>query len=106
MKILKSLLILVSFLLLINLADATVTTGYWQNQQESITINNGEQVYFDAAVYTINPPLDYSIKMYDSSTNLVKTFEEGIDNDGFVSGRYYLTQADYEAGKSYSVVIT
>ena len=105
MKILKILLLIVSFLLITNSVSAITSYGEWQNKLNSITINNGEQIYFDYALFSMNPLISYSIKMYEGNLNLIKTFVDSFSNNNFVSDRYHITQADYAKEGTYKIII-
>ncbi|MEK6906944.1 MAG: putative Ig domain-containing protein [Nanoarchaeota archaeon] len=105
MKILKLLLIFVSFLLVTSAVNAITTYGEFQNQQSSININYGQNIYFDAVLFSVNPPITYNIKMYDNNLNLVKTFVDTNTNNNFISNRYTITQADYQNNRAYTIII-
>ena len=105
MKIIRLFLLLVSFLLVINTASAITTYGEFQNGLSSININDGDQVYFDFALFSINPLIKYNVKMYDINTNLVKTFVDSTSSNNLVSDRYFITQADYINNARYSIII-
>src|SRR3989344_2994493 len=66
---------------------------------------DGDQVYFDFALFSINPLIKYNVKMYDINTNLVKTFVDSTSSNNLVSDRYFITQADYINNARYSIII-
>ena len=105
MKVLKILLLIISFLLVTSTVNAITTYGEWQNKLSSIAINNSEQVYFDYALFSINPPINYNIKIYDNAGNLIKTLIQSYSNSNFVSNRYYVTQTDYVKEGIYKIII-
>ncbi|MEM2956517.1 MAG: hypothetical protein QW041_03015 [Candidatus Pacearchaeota archaeon] len=76
---------LIAVALLSITAVAVVTYADWQDNNSSKTINKNEIALFDVALFSVSPPLYYSIKMYDPNGNLVKTwYDNEINNDGFV----------------------
>ena len=106
MKFLKILMLIVLSLLFSNAVSAIVSYGEWQDRSNSITINRGDQVYFDYALFSINTPISYNIKMYDSSTNLISTFADTSSNNNLVSDRQTITQLDYRVDGIYTIIIS
>src|SRR3989344_3350012 len=106
MKILKLLMLIVSFLLFANVASAITTYAEWENEQSSTTINNGQQTYFDYALFSVNPPINYNIKMYNNNDILIKTLiQDTHSNENFISTRYFITQQDYITEGNYKIAI-
>jgi len=105
MKALKLLLIFFGLLVFINQVNAITVYGEWQNNQDNIIINDNEEAYFDYALFSMNTPISYSIKMYDIDTNLIKTFAQGNSNNNMVSNREYARKSDYLNSGDYTIVI-
>jgi len=105
MKIIKLLIILFASLIFVSSVNAVTTYAEWQNHQQSITINNGDQIYFDYSIFSMNPPISYSVKLYDNNYNLIRTYADTSTNEYFVSQRQYITQNDYQKAGNYKVVV-
>ena len=102
MKFLKILMLLVFSLLFTSTAYAITSYGEWQNGANSITINRGDQVYFDYALFSVNAPISYNLKMYDSNTNLISTFISSSSSNNLISDRQTISQLDYRVDGIYS----
>ena len=105
MKILKLLIFALLSLVLVNTASAITTYAEWENQQNSITINDGESISFDAVLFSTEPPIAYNIKLYDKKYNLIKTIDAKTSNENIVSNKYYISKEDYLDAGSFSLVI-
>jgi len=105
MKTLKLLLIIALSLVFVNPVNAITVYGEFQNHLDNININDNEEVYFDYSLFSMNPPISYSIKMYDSNTNLIKIFSEGNSNENLISNRKYIRKIDYINHGTYNIVI-
>ena len=106
MKFLKILMLLVFSLLFTSTAYAITSYGEWQNGANSITINRGDQVYFDYALFSVNAPISYNLKMYDSNTNLISTFISSSSSNNLISDRQTISQLDYRVDGIYSIIIS
>lgn len=105
MKFSKLLLIFGICIFLINSINAFVAPGgEWENQDQSITIDMGESVDFNAYAGTTKSSMYVNVKLFDSSSNLLKTFEDKKVGDTF-SKTYTLTQNHYNNEGSYYVNI-
>ncbi len=96
---------MIASLILVNTASAITTYAEWQNQQSTITINQGDQVYFDYSLFSVNPPMTYSVRLYDNSYNIIRTYADTTTNNNFVSERQYVTSNDYQNPGSYRVIV-
>src|SRR3989344_504811 len=105
MKILKLFLIIIASLVLINVASATTTFAEFENLQQVATINQGQSISFDYMVFSVNPAITYSVKMYDRNDYLVKTYAQGITNNFEVSGTQQITQQDYSNPGTYRIYV-
>ena len=106
MKFLKILMLLVFSLLFTSTAYAITSYGEWQNGANSITIDRGDQVYFDYALFSVNAPISYNLKMYDSNTNLISTFISSSSSNNLISDRQTISQLDYRVDGIYSIIIS
>ncbi len=106
MKFLKILMLLVFSLLFTSTAYAITSYGEWQNGANSITINRGDQVYFDYALFSVNAPISYNLRMYDSNTNLISTFISSSSSNNLISDRQTISQLDYRVDGIYSIIIS
>ena len=104
MKTLKLLSLLVFSLFFLSTVSAVAVYGDWQDSSQSITITNGDSINFNAEAFSVNSNVILNIKMYDSQSVLVYTFEENrqINKGILFSEQYtitpsiYLSQGDYE----------
>ena len=106
MKFLKILMLLVFSLLFTSTAYAITSYGEWQNGANSITIDRGDQVYFDYALFSVNAPISYNLRMYDSNTNLISTFISSSSSNNLISDRQTISQLDYRVDGIYSIIIS
>ena len=88
-------------------ASAVATFAEMQNGAQSMTISEGDTVYFDVGIFSVNPPMTYSIKMYQNG-NLVSTFKDNIqDSDGWYSERIYIGEDEYgQVGGAFQIIIS
>jgi len=76
MKLIKLLLLIPLCLIFINSVSAVlVSGGEWSDGGQSITINNGESVNFNAYFGSTKTSMTVNVKLYDSSYNLINVFE-------------------------------
>ncbi len=81
---------------------AVLTDATWENNSNSITVLKGDLTYFDFAIFSMNPPISYSIIMYDEDGNALTTIDSGTINSEFYSNLYYVLPT---LGGSYSIII-
>jgi len=66
-------------------ALAVVTYADWQDGSATKTINKNDGALFDVNIFSVSPPVTYSIYMHNPSGTLVKTWaSDAVDNDGGV----------------------
>jgi hypothetical protein len=81
LKVTKLIMPIVLAALLISLVSAIVVTyADWQDGTLTKTINKGETAYFDLGIFSTQPPMSYSVKMYDSNDNLIKTWYNNVQD--------------------------
>ncbi len=111
MKFLKLFLALAFFTFFLGSVSATVSSGgFWSNNQNSITITNGQSASFTADAGSLQNSMTVSVKIYDSSNNLLYTFE----NNKQVTGSGYTTYSKvftvlpstYQTNGTYTIYIT
>ena len=105
-KFLLGMFSIIAMTLLSAVAFAVVATGVWENGFTSTTITKGSSTYFDVAVFSMNPPAEYSIFIYDASGALISTLRSNIASDGWYTERVPVTPADYgNIGGTFMVVV-
>ncbi len=104
-KIIQSILVLFLMILLGGSVNAVTTYGEWSDHTTEIEINDGDPVYFDATIFTINKPLQVSIKLYDDTSHLIHTYEDGFIDNTFFSDRYFIEKPHYGNIGEYSIII-
>lgn len=103
----KFLLTILFSIFLISNVNAIVVYGDWQNGQQSIQINQGESVNFNADFFSMNPPMTINIKLYDSNYNLVHSFESNKQiNANSYSHTYTITEQIYRNSGSFELILT
>lgn len=104
----KFLFSLAFMILLFSTARAVVTPGgLWSNNAQSIEIKDGETATFTAYAVTGRSSMTITtIKMFDSSHNLIKTFESNrrVQADIY-SNTFSVTKAIYSKTGSYTISI-
>jgi hypothetical protein len=104
----KLLFSLAFMILLFSTASAVVTPGgLWSNNAQSIEIKDGETATFTAYAVTGRPSMTITgVKMFDSSHNLIKTFESNrqIQSNTY-SNTFSVTKAIYSKTGSYTISI-
>jgi len=102
---------IVSFVIAIALlsitAYALVSYADWQNGNTVKSVHRGQSATFDLALFSVNPSLTYSVKMYDSSDNIVKTWHDNTaDSDGWVEETLALSSSDTNKSGEYDIIIS
>ena len=69
-----SIFIIFSILLASNVS-AIVLYGDWEGGGQSIQIDSGESVNFNADFFSMTPPMTINIGLYDSDNDLIHSFE-------------------------------
>lgn len=107
MNALKLLPILILSMFLISTASAVAVYGDWQGSIQDATITDGQNIMFNTDFISVNPPITLSIKLYDSSSNLIYSFEDSkvVNNYSFFNS-YILTDAIYKNPGNYEIVLT
>ena len=107
MNTLKLLPILILSMFLISTASAVAVYGDWQGSTQDATITDGQNIMFNTDFISVNPPITLSIKLYDSSSNLIYSFENSkvVNNYSFFNS-YELTDAIYKNPGNYEIVLT
>lgn len=109
MKILKLLPLFILTIFLFQSVSATVVLGgLWNNNQNSITINNGQTTSFTAAFGSTESSMTINIKLYDANYNLIYTFENnkaimGVSHSTY-SQIYSITPAIYQNPGNYHLI--
>lgn len=85
MKFLKILMLFALSMFLISNASALVSYAEFSNGNQQATINHGDSISFTSYFLSQNPPMTINVKLYDTSNNLIYTFE----NAKVVSGNSY-----------------
>jgi hypothetical protein len=107
----KSKILLATFSIFVILmaasVSAVVTYGDWEDGSQSIQITDGQSVDFNVDLFSLNPPMVVNVKLYDSGSNLVHSFETDrlVNSNGF-SQTYTLTNSMYSGTGSYELIIT
>ncbi len=78
MKTLKLLSMMVFALCLIGSVSAIVVYGDWEDSSQDIDIVEGESIEFNVDFFSINPPMTVNIKLYDSNSKLIHSFETSL----------------------------
>ncbi len=103
-KILFSLFLIIS--LGITAISASAVTTYTEFTGQS-TINEGESTTFDAVIYSMDPPIDYSIILYDSNYNALYTFEQGTTTDSlYESLDIEVNKSHYSTYGTFYIILT
>lgn len=105
MKLIKIILILIASLVLVNSANAITTFAEFENHAQIAAINQGENINFYYSIFSINPPIDYSVKMYDRNNYLIKTYAQGTTNDFIIEGNNLITLQDYHNPGTYRIFV-
>lgn len=102
----KSLLLLSFSIFFISSVSAVVIYGEWQDGSQSVTINEGDSIGFDVGFGSMSPPMTINIKLYDSSYNLIYTFENNkvIEEHSF-SNSYTINQDVYRSSGEYQLIL-
>ncbi len=98
-------LILALMVLLGGAVNAVITYGEWQDQSQVIEIDDGDSVDFSFYVFTMNGPLDISIKLYDDTSHLVYTYKNEHVGSTSLGGSYTVEKSHYVNPGDYSIVI-
>jgi len=108
-QIIIGLFVALSMILLGAATFASVAvSAYWQNGAgSSFTLVNGASAYFDAGLFTMAPPLTYSMRLFNSSGALLSTLRSGtVSGTGFYQDRVFVNPADYgNAAGSYIISV-
>jgi len=87
-------------------ALAVVSYADWQDGKTAKTIVWGQSADFDVALFS-ETSLTYSIKMYNSSDALIKTwYNNEADSDGWVETSITVSASDIPASGDYDIIIT
>ncbi len=97
MKTLKFLSMLVFAVFLVSAVNAVTVYAEWGDKTNAISITDGDSVVFNADFISVSPPMTINIKLYDSQSNLVYSFEDNlvINTDCAVNGKTYSGTACY-----------
>jgi len=107
MKLNKILFTLIFSIFLIHTVSAIVVYGEWQDQSQSITINEGDGIYVISDFGTLNPPMTINVKLYDSNSDLIYTFENNLNvNDYSYSQTYTVDQSVYQTTGSFELILS
>lgn len=89
-------------------AVAIVSYADFQDGTTSKTISKGQGAVFDVALFSVSPPLDYTIRMKDPNDNYVKTwFDNAHSTDGFVEQLgLAVNPSDITIGGDYIIEVT
>ena len=102
----KSAVLAVALIICATVAVALAAYSDWGDLSQSKDINKGESASFDVALVTASPPMYYSVKMYDASNSLVKTwYDEKMTSSNTVEETLQVTPADYKKGGAYIIII-
>ena len=90
-------LVMVGLTLVSSLALAVnIVFPEWQNGLNSITIVKGNSAYFDMTLHSANPPMDYTVILFNERTNTpVSTVETGTIHADVSDVRVVIGPADY-----------
>ena len=105
MKTIKLIILIIASLILVNSATATTTFAEFENHLQTTSINQGQSISFDWEIFSVNPPISYSVKMYDRNDYLIKTYAHGTTNNFEISGTNQITQQDYQNPGIYRIYI-
>jgi len=87
-------------------AAAVATSGEWiANEGTSISINNGQNAELYAYVFSMNPPMNVDISMFDQYGNKIATLFNSQINDYSTEQTITVTQAIYGSAGTYDVII-
>ena len=91
-------------ILLVSFASAITNYAEWNynNGSQSATITEDESISFEIYLITAHPAMTFSVKLYDSKSDVVKTFAEKTVNGNSFSDTY--TVSSLEPG-NYEVVV-
>ncbi|MBW6442380.1 Ig domain-containing protein [Patescibacteria group bacterium] len=104
----KYLLLILGILIIfsVNSLSAIVVHGNWENGNQFIEINDGENIGFNVNFYSMSPPMVINIKLYDSDYNLIYTFQNNhVVNDYGYFNTFNLGKSIYNSPGSYRVIL-
>jgi len=103
-KILFSMFIVIA--LVVTAISASAVTTYIEFTGPS-TIDDGQSTTFDAAIYSLDTPIDYEIALLDSNDNTIHIFDEDKTNDPLYEALdISVGQSAYSADVTYTIRLT
>ncbi len=103
-KILFSMFIVIA--LAVTAISASAVTTYMEFTGPS-TIDDGQSTTFDAAIYSLDTPIDYEIALLDSNDNTIHIFDEDKTNDPLYEALdISVGQSAYSADGTYTIRLT
>ena len=88
-------------------AVAVISYADFQDGTTSKTIGKSDTATFDVGLFSVNPPITYSIKMYNPNGDLAKTwYDHEVNTDGFVELLgLTVTPEDITVGGEYTIMV-
>ena len=107
MKATKILSVLIlSIFLITNVSAIIVTGGEWNDQSQSIEINDGQTASFNVYFGSTESPITVNVKLFDSSYNLIHNFENNrVVNHNIFSSTYFVDKNIYQTHGNFNIQI-
>jgi hypothetical protein len=106
MKLKFLLAFLFSIFLLSNISAAMIISGDFQDGSHSATITDGNSISFNVDFGTTSAPMILSVKMYDSSDVLIKTFDVSSYTGGISFQKTYtITKTIYQNPGTFEIIL-
>ena len=106
-KFLTLFMLSIFSIFLIGSVNAILVYGDWENGLQNTQITQGQSISFNADFFSMKPPMTLSIKIYDSSSHLIYSFENNkVVNDYAYYNSYTITEQIYEDTGNFEIVLT